>query len=162
MIVTQVCELKDLLEKEKIEIPQEVLKKNDLVIVPSKRNTERPYVDVSIVPTLKEMKRDIPKTEIYPAENLEYKDFRSADFQTPLFIILEDYVRPIVLALIARWIGNIISEHLARKKADPENKLLKEPAVRVRFYQDKAKKYFEIEGNATAVQEIEKDLLKQD
>ncbi|MCJ7633663.1 hypothetical protein MUP77_14895 [Candidatus Bathyarchaeota archaeon] len=108
MILTQVYELKDLLEKEKIEIPQKVLKENDLVIVPSKRNTERPYVDISIVPTLKEMKRDIPKSEIYPVENLEYKDFRSADFQTPLFIILNDYVKPIVLALIARWIGNII------------------------------------------------------
>lgn len=161
MSVGQTKELEELFEGENLEIPQQALKENDLVIVPSRWGTDKQYFDCSIVSILKELRVKIPKTEIYSSKTIVYRDFRSADFEAPLFIFLNDYVRPIVLALIARWIGNIISNYLKKKKENPENKKLKEPNVKVRYYQEKEKKYFEIEGTATAVQEIVKDLMSQ-
>lgn len=161
MTLAKSINLEELFKCEKLEFPQQILAENDLVIVPTQWGADKQYFDCSIVSTLKELKVKIPKTEIYSTKEITYRDFRSADFEAPLFIIINDYVRPIVLSLISRWIANIISNYLKKKKENPENKRVKEPSVKVRYYREKKKKYFEIEGDATTVQEIVKELMSK-
>lgn len=150
MVTIETKELSDVLGPDFYKV-KDLLNNNDVIVVPDSGKGGKPVISIESVRLLKRMKNQVPKSLILDKDSVEFKDFRSIDFELPRFIV----ENPLVLSIIGTLIGDTLFEiakaFLERRKKDPKNPLIKEPVVKVKVYQTKTKKYYEFEGPASKI-----------
>jgi hypothetical protein len=161
-VIEQKVTLEKILAEEKISIDNRVFNENKVIVV-TDRFKDIDYIDASTAPIIKEIKNKIGKVHIASRNpEFQYTEFREAQYNLPL-IILEKVVLPFVLGIASNRICKWIDKYREDKKMEPQNNLIKEPTVKIRYYVTDDKKYFEITGPATdVVKEISKQLSKKD
>ncbi len=159
-MISKTLSLEALCVQENISLSTEVVKANNVVVVP-KRIDGKDRLPSDFIPLIKEIRLQA-KTFYLASRDTEpeYYDFRAGEYELPL-LILKDVVLPIVVTIIANRLDKMLSDYQKSKKEQPGNVKLQEPVTKVRWYLTESLEYFELEAPVGEAHKIISSYLEE-
>jgi len=152
-------ELGVVLNSEKINLSDDVLEKKDIIVIPKLWKNETEYIDIESAMILKEIRLKGKEIEIANrGHEVVYSDFHGGEYELALFV-LKNMALPILIGIIANRIDKKIEKYKMDKKEEPSNVLIKEPKIKIKYYNLDKKEYIEIEGSASEVKKEIADVI---